>query len=95
MGGKMTNLIKLRKGRGITQEEMGKKLNVSRVSYSRWESGESTPSLKDLLFLADFFGVSLDYLVGRKPQEISDPDERKAVEESIKVLSKYVGKDPE
>jgi transcriptional regulator with XRE-family HTH domain len=92
MSGKLTNLIKLRKSKGITQEEMGKKLNVSRVSYSRWESGESKPSLDDLVFLADFFGVSLDYLVGRQSAVLSDPTDRKAVEDAIETLSKCVGK---
>lgn len=38
---------------------------VSRQALAKWESGESIPNLEKLIFLADFFGISLDELVGR------------------------------
>lgn len=55
----------LRKDRGVTQKEIASSVGVSEVSYQRFEYGTVRPSLETLIALADYFGVSLDYLVGR------------------------------
>ena len=60
----LVNLIKLRKGRGLFQEDMAKMLNIATSTYSYWESGRNEPDLKSLITLADFFYVSVDYLLG-------------------------------
>lgn len=60
------NLIRARKARGITQEELAAKLNVSRQAVSKWETGESLPDLYKLAALADELGVSTDELCGRE-----------------------------
>ena len=56
-------LYSLRKGRGISQEELANAVGVSRQAVQKWEAGTSTPDIQNLSALADYFGVSLDYLV--------------------------------
>lgn len=61
------NLISLRKQAGLSQEQLGDEIGVSRQAVSKWESGSTTPELDKLMSLGDFFGVTLDQLVGRDP----------------------------
>ncbi|MBU5299538.1 helix-turn-helix domain-containing protein [Clostridium sporogenes] len=56
-------LYSLRKQKGLSQDELGSKLNVSRQTISKWELGETTPELEKLMALGDFFEISLDELV--------------------------------
>lgn len=55
----------LRKEKNLTQTELGEKVGIKRNTYSDWENGKTEPSLEKLIVLADFFEVSLDWLVGR------------------------------
>lgn len=55
----------LRKERGLTQFQMSQECGVQPRSYQSYEYGTSNPDVAGLLHLADFFGVSLDYLMGR------------------------------
>ena len=59
------NLFRLRKEKGLSQEELGNRLNVARQTVSKWETGETTPELEKLIQLAEFFEISMDELVGR------------------------------
>ena len=63
-------ILSLRTGLGLSQEELAGKLEVSRQSVSKWETGQSVPDLDKLIKLADLFGVSVDQLVreGERPQ---------------------------
>lgn len=64
--GKIPERIKcLRTSQNLTQKQLAEILQVSEVSLQRFEYGSARPSLDTLLALADFFNVSLDYLVGR------------------------------
>ncbi|WP_374788052.1 helix-turn-helix domain-containing protein [Lactococcus lactis] len=56
----------LRKINGITQKELAEKLKIKQNSYSDWENGKSEPNIEMLVRLADYFDVSVDYLLGRK-----------------------------
>lgn len=56
-------LYNLRKQRGLSQEELANRLNVSRQTISKWEVGESTPDMEKLVALSDLFEISLDELV--------------------------------
>ena len=60
------NLIRARKARGMTQEELAARLSISRQAVSKWETGESLPDLYKLAALADELGVSTDVLCGRE-----------------------------
>ena len=57
------NINHLRTKKGITQQQLGEQLNYSDKTISKWERGESLPDIVVLKNLADFFQVSLDYLV--------------------------------
>ena len=56
-------LQELRKGKGLTQEELAEKLFVSRTAISKWESGRGYPSLDSLKEIARFFSVTIDDLI--------------------------------
>ncbi|GEO68270.1 helix-turn-helix domain-containing protein [Levilactobacillus acidifarinae] len=63
-------LKKLRKSTNTTQDDLASQLFVTRQAISKWESGDSTPDLTNLIKLTDIFNVSLDTLVfGRDNQE--------------------------
>jgi transcriptional regulator with XRE-family HTH domain len=53
-------LAALRRGRGLSQEELADALAVSRQAVGKWESGRAVPELTKLLEICDFYGVSLD-----------------------------------
>ena len=55
----------LRKARRITQLKMALDLDMSQNTISRYESGEREPCIAELIRIADYFHVSIDYLVGR------------------------------
>ena len=55
----------LRIQNGMTQEEVGKIIGVKRYSIYGYEKGNNYPEVPGLITLADYFGVSIDYLVGR------------------------------
>ncbi len=55
----------LRKARKISQLKMALDLNTNQNTISRYETGEREPSISDLIKIADYFGVSIDYLVER------------------------------
>lgn len=63
-------LQKLRKERGVTQEQLASYLGVSPQAVSKWENG-GYPDGDLLPRLADYFGVSIDYLYGREKEKVS------------------------
>lgn len=56
-------ILYLRKNRGLSQEELAEKMNVTRQAVSRWESGTALPDAQNILQLSTIFGVSADYLL--------------------------------
>ena len=91
------NLIRARKARGRTQEELAARLSISRQAVSKWETGESLPDLYKLAALADELGVSTDELCGREAAlcgEVpatafaGDAAEREAFAEEIRRIAK-------
>ena len=58
-------LKELRRQHGITQRVMADYLDVSERAYQHYELGTREPPLSKAVLLADYFNVSLDYLVGR------------------------------
>ena len=58
-------LHSLRKEQKLTQEDTAKELQIALSSYRRYESGSREPTASVLVQMADFYSVSLDYLVGR------------------------------
>ena len=54
------NIVALRKKRGLTEEKLTEVFEVSRQSVTKWENGESEPSIDKLIKLSKYFGVSID-----------------------------------
>ena len=59
-------LKELRKNEKLTQQELAKKIGLNHITYSNYEKGNREPPTVVLIKIADFFGVSLDYLCGRE-----------------------------
>ncbi len=77
------NLLTLRKNMKLTQMEVAEKFNYSDKSISKWEKGESMPSVDVLCELAEFYGVSLDSLT--REMEIPPVVENKKTKKSQKI----------
>ena len=58
------NIKRLRRSRGMTQEQLADILNISNAAVSKWERGDSFPDITLLFPIADYFGVSVDELMG-------------------------------
>ena len=58
-------LIECRKALGITKQEAAKRMQMSQPAYLRYESGERTPSIHVIYFMANVLGTSADYLIGK------------------------------
>ena len=66
-------LYTLRKQRGLSQEELANRLNVTRQTVSKWEVGAPTPDMEKLAAISELFDVSLDELVlDKAPQKPAD-----------------------
>ena len=72
------NLLKLRRNKKLTQLELAEKFNYSDKSISKWEKGESLPSVDVLYQLAKFYGVTLDTLTSEEELNLTT-DEPKPV----------------
>ena len=59
------NLQKLRTSNNMTQEDLGKLINVTQSTIAYYESGKKQPSLETIVIIADYFRVSVDYLLDR------------------------------
>lgn len=56
-------ILSLRAERGMTQDGLAEKMEVSRQSVSKWETGQSVPDLDKIVRMADLFGITMDELV--------------------------------
>jgi transcriptional regulator with XRE-family HTH domain len=61
-------LIQLRKSKGISQIAFAKEIGVSPRTYQDYEYGAREPQVSIFVRIADFYGVSLDYLAGRSDE---------------------------
>lgn len=58
-------LKEIRKSKGLSQLKMAMDLHMGQNTISRYETGEREPSITELIKIADYFNVSIDYLVER------------------------------
>lgn len=94
-------LRKLRKEMGISQQELADRLSISRSTLAQYEVNRRVPEFRTLTSLADFFNVSVDYLIGRDqctlaanrvddPMADLPPEARREIEEFTEfVRHKY------
>lgn len=85
-------LERLRKTRGLSQENIAEKCHVSRQAVSKWESGSSMPDIDNLIIIGQLFGVSLDYLVNDKIEEIIPLPNISYANNKEEILSTVIGK---
>jgi len=89
------NLQRLRKERGLSQEEVAQRLFVSRQSVSKWELDQSEPGVEYLKALSELYAVSLDELAGMPPlpgpvlPEPAPPEEPEPRSEEKRQVSFY------
>ncbi len=90
-----SNLIKLRTDAGMTQAELGSKLNYSDKTVSKWERAESVPDAFVLLRIAEIFGVTVDYLLHEhdewEPVPESEPVGGKTFSTGVVTLVSVMG----
>lgn len=84
-GDKLQNL---RKTKGLSQEELAEKCDVSRQAVSKWETGLGYPETEKLLVLCEILETNLDYLLRDK----SDTPEEGSNKEEISPYTPYIGK---
>ena len=70
----MNHIKELRKARGLLQSQLAAELGVHQTAVSQWETGRTDPDVSSAHRLADFFGVTLDELLGH-PQKDEQLDE--------------------
>lgn len=81
-------LKKLRKQKGVTQSDIAKLFDVGYTTISNWETGFSEPSIEQIKILADYFGVTVNYLLG---VDNADPIEK--LKQALKEAGLYNGDD--
>ena len=77
-------LLSLRKAKGLSQEELGMELQVSRQTISKWEAGQSYPDFQRLVILSDYFDLTLDELV--KDIDVQDVREKNMTDERVRSI---------
>lgn len=82
---------KLRDLKGLKDSDVSKGADVSKSTFSDWKSGRSTPKKDKLIRIANFFGVSVDYLMTGEESSITDD----MVSEHIELISKWIRLSPE
>ena len=80
-------LKKLRKEKGITQEQLAEILNVSGRTVSRWETGNNMPDISILVDIADYYDISIPEIIsGERKSEIMNKEEERKI---AKTMSDY------
>ena len=77
-------LLSIRKKKGLSQEELGMELQVSRQTISKWEAGQSYPDFQRLVRLSDYFDMTLDELV--KDIDVQDVREKSLTDEKVNSI---------
>ena len=83
-------LKELRKGHGLSQEQLADKFNVSSRSVSRWENGNTMPDISIMIELADFYDVDIrDLLRGERKSEKMEEN----LKETLEMVAEYTEAD--
>ena len=93
------NLKKLRTSKGMSQEKLAEKVNVSRQSVSKWETGDAYPEMNNLLELCKIFHCKINDLVNDSILDVNNLDDevknkvislKKEESKKMKILSKII-----
>lgn len=86
-------IYELRKKAGLSQEELGDKLNVSRQTISKWETGQSTPEIDKVTAICDLFGITTDDFLRDKTglqEDVIDLNQTNGVDDKSKKNSNLI-----
>lgn len=87
------NLQKLRKEKGISQEQLAEQLGVTRQSVSKWESGNSYPEMDKIVAICNLFHCDMDILINKDiTEEREKKDASSVVKEIFSGVTNYVKK---
>lgn len=87
-----TALKDLRLEANLTQKELAKKLNIGQSTIAQYEKGEREPTVHNLTLYCDFFGVTVDYLLGREddtPANVHTPTTSEHTEAERELLTLF------
>lgn len=76
-------LKELRNKEGISQSALGKALNMSQQGIAKWETGSTSPNPEMLRKIADYFNVSVDYLLGNTDIKKAPSDKPEVTDDDI------------
>ena len=76
---KLTQILKIRKEKGLTQEEFGKIFHVTRQTVSNWENEKSYPDLQILIDISNRFDISLDVLIKEDVKMVKTMDKERVL----------------
>ena len=88
------NLIKLRKSKGLSQEELATRLNVVRQTISKWEQGRSVPDAEMLIRLAEELDTSVNVLLG-EPVILQENTELNTIAHKLEILNEQLARHQE
>ena len=69
-----TKIASLRRERGMTQEQLAEKLDISRQAVSKWEAGSSSPDIHNIVQLGKLYGISTDSILLDNAPSAEDTD---------------------
>lgn len=79
----MENLRTLRRQAGLTMKQLGANLGMAESTVSLYENGKRSPDVQTLIRFADYFGVSLDFLLGRNEDHVAADNETSGEEKEL------------
>jgi transcriptional regulator with XRE-family HTH domain len=86
-------LFKTRRARGLSQEELGEKVNLSKRMIAHYESAEGDPTIETLKKLADALNVTISYLTGESVQKVIKEEISPKLRRHLETLQKLPPKD--
>lgn len=83
------NLRKLRMSRGLSQQQLADIITTSQQSINKYENHNVEPDISTLIKFADYFHVSVDYLIGHIPDETNYPADTELSKEEYRLVLNY------
>lgn len=87
----MNRLAELRKSNGLSQQQFAKIFGVAQNTVSNWENGNRLVDTENLQKIADYFGVTTDYILCRDSKPISQSSTEKAVSDEKIMFALFDG----
>lgn len=82
-------LKKLRENKDLKQEDIARMMNVDRSTVGKWENGSSKPDYEKMIKLADFYNVTVDYLLGREEVETIAAHQEEYTQEELDEIENF------